>query len=182
MNMSEMAEVTEEQTSDETPLPAPAETGSIFCGLPQELVDKLHPAKIRMILLYLTGQYSNKKIATIVGVSSNTISSWLIDPTVQTVIKEIQSREFAVIEGNLKALQHKAVTTMNELLDSCMDNVRYSAAKDLLDRGGHKPQQSIKVDKTVTTVEQQLASLAEFTIEDDEVIDINIDDFIGADV
>ena len=170
MNMNDMPE--------ETELQLPDDTGSIFTNLPSELIDQLHPAKIRMILLYLTGMYTNKKIAAVVGVSDATVRTWLLDPVVQVVIKEIQAREFAVIEGNLKALQYKAVNTMSELLDSCMDNVRYSAAKDLLDRGGHKPQQSIKVDKTVTTVEQQLASLADFTIDDDEVIDVDIEDFI----
>lgn len=154
------------------------EQDSIFAGLPTELLDSLNAAKTRMILLYLTGQYTQKKIASIIGVSENTIRAWLIDPVVQQIIREIQAREFAIIEANLKALQYKAVSTMNELMDSCMDNVRFSAAKDVLDRGGHKPQQSIKVDKTVTTVEQQLASLVDFTIDDSEVIDIDIDDVV----
>ena len=100
---------------------------------------------------------------------------------IQAVVQEIQKREFAVIESNLKAMSYKAIETMDQLLDSDMDNVRFSAAKDILDRGGHKPQQSIKVDKTVTTIEQQLQSLADFTIDDDEVIDIDIDDIIGDD-
>lgn len=149
---------------------------SLFSGLPVEIMESLSPAKIRMIMLYLTGQYTQKKIGQIVGVSENTIRAWLVDPMIQMVVKELQQREFAVIEGNLKALRHKAIGTMNELLDSTMDNVRFQAAKDILDRGGHKPQQSIKVDKTVTTVEQQLASLVDFTIDDSEVIDI--DDFV----
>jgi hypothetical protein len=33
-----------------------------------------------------------------------------------------------------------------------------------------------KIDKTITTLDQQIASLAEFTIDDDDVIDIDIDD------
>ena len=148
---------------------------SLFAGLPQELMESITPAKTRMILLYLTGQYSQKKIATIIGVSEVTIRTWLIDPAVQAVIKEVQAREFAVIEGNLKALKFKAIDTMNQLLDSTMDNVRFQAAKDILDRGGHKAQQSIKVDKTVTTREEALASLAEFTIDDAEVIDIDVE-------
>lgn len=152
---------------------------SIFSGLPSEIMLSLSPAKIRMILLYMTGQYTQSKIGQIVGVSKNTVHAWLLDPNIQTVIKELQQREFAVIDGNLKALRHKAVHTMNELLDSNMDNVRFQAAKDILDRGGHKPQQSIKVDKTVTTVEQQLASLADFTITDEEIIDIDLDDIMS---
>lgn len=146
---------------------------SLFSGLNPELIDNLTPAKTRMILMYLTGQYSQKKLSQIIGVSENTIRAWLLDPTVQTVIKELQQREFAVVDSKLKALRHKAIDTMNELLESDMDNVRFQAAKDILDRGGHRPQQTIKVNKTVTTLEQQLKDLADFTIDDADVIDIS---------
>lgn len=146
---------------------------SLFSGLPSEVVDNLTPAKIRMIMLYLTGQYTQKKIGQIVGVSTTTIQNWLLDPNIQLVIKEIQSREFVKINNDLNALKNKAVSTLYELLDSTMDTVRYQAAKDILDRGGHKPQQSIKVDKTVTTREEQLKSLIESTISDDDVVDIS---------
>ena len=145
---------------------------SLFSGLPSELVESLTPAKIRMIMLYLTGQYTQKKIAEIVGVSNTTVREWLLDPSVQAVIKEIQSREFVKINNDLNALKNKAVSTLYELLDSTMDTVRYQAAKDILDRGGHKAQQSIKVDKTVTTREEQLKSLIDMTISDDDVIDV----------
>ena len=123
-------------------------------------------------MLYLTGQYTQKKIAEIVGVSNTTIREWLLDPSVQAVVKEIQSREFVKINNDLNALKNKAVSTLYELLDSTMDTVRYQAAKDILDRGGHKAQQSIKVDKTVTTREEQLKSLIDMTISDDDVIDV----------
>ena len=145
---------------------------SLFSGLPSELVESLTPAKIRMIMLYLTGQYTQKKIAEIVGVSNTTVREWLLDPSVQAVIKEIQSREFVKINNDLNALKNKAVSTLYELLDSTMDTVRNQAAKDILDRGGHKAQQSIKVDKTVTTREEQLKSLIDMTISDDDVIDV----------
>ncbi len=151
----------------------PVEQESLFSGLPIELVDSLTPAKTRMIMLYLTGQYTQKKIAQIVGVSSNTIAAWLMDESVQYIIKEIQAREFVKINSDLNALKHKAIETLTALLDSDMDTVRYQAAKDILDRGGHKAEQSIKVNKTVTTREEQLASLMNSTISDDEVIDID---------
>ena len=149
---------------------------SLFSGLSQDIVDGLTPAKTRMIMLYLTGQYSQKKMATIIGVSENTIRAWLLDPIVQTAIREIQQREFAVIDSQLKAMRYAALDTMQQLLNSDMDNVRFQAAKDILDRGGHRPSQNIKVDKTVTTLEQQLQSLADFTIDDAEVVDI--DDYV----
>lgn len=151
---------------------------TLFSGLPEEIMQTLTPAKVRMILLHLTGQYNQVKIAKIIGVSDNTIRSWLVDPNVQLVIKELQAREFAVVDSTLKAMRYKALSTMDELLESDMDNVRYQAAKDVLDRGGHKAQQNIKVEKTVTSVEQQLASLADFTIDESEVIDIDIGDIL----
>ena len=172
-----MSNSSNDQTPETTELSAGNE--SLFSGLPQEVLETLTPAKNRMIMMWLTGQYSQKKIGQIIGVSDNTIRSWLLDPAVQVVIQELQRREFAVIESNLKALQNKALDTMNELLDSNMDNVRFSAAKDLLDRGGHKPQQSIKVDKTVTTVEQQLKDLADFTIDEDDIITIDVSDVVN---
>lgn len=151
---------------------------SLFSGLPQEIMSNLTPAKMRMIILWLSGQYTQRKIGQIIGVSDNTIRTWLMDPAVQTVIAELQSREFAIIESNLKALSVRALKTMDELLDSNMDNVRFQAARDLLDRSGHKPQQSIKVDKTVTTLEQSLASVKEFNIDPSKVVDVDISDIL----
>lgn len=155
----------------ENTLPMTEEQESLFSGLPQEVMDKLTPAKLRMIMLYLTGQYTQVKIAQIVGVSANTIRSWLLDENVQRVVSAIQQREFVKVNSDLGALKHKAVSTLYELLDSDMDTVRYQAAKDILDRGGHKAQTSIKVDKTVTTREEQLKNIIEATM-GDTVVDV----------
>ena len=152
-------------------LPMTEEQESLFSGLPQEVMDKLNPAKLRMIMLYLTGQYTQVKIAQIVGVSANTVRAWLLDENVQKVINTIQQREFVKVNSDLGALKHKAVSTLYELLDSDMDTVRYQAAKDILDRGGHKAQTSIKVDKTVTTREEQLKNIIEATM-GDTVVDV----------
>lgn len=168
MSNNELVTQKEQESGNET----------LFSGLPEEIMQTLTPAKVRMILLHLTGQYNQVKIAKIIGVSDNTIRSWLVDPNVQLVVKELQAREFAVVDSTLKAMRYKALSTMDELLESDMDNVRYQAAKDVLDRGGHKAQQNIKVEKTVTSVEQQLASLADFTIDESEVIDIDVDDIL----
>lgn len=152
-------------------LPMTEEQDSLFSGLPSEVMEKLTPAKLRMIMLYLTGQYSQTKIGQIVGVTSNTIHSWLLDENIQHVIQTIQQREFVKVNSDLGALKHKAVSTLYELLDSDMDTVRYQAAKDILDRGGHKAQSTIKVDKTVTTREEQLKSIIEATMAD-TVVDV----------
>ena len=144
------------------------EPTNLFAGLPC-----LTPAKNRMVLLYLSGSMTKKKIAETIGVHENTVSCWLLDEEVQTVIGELQKREFAYIDSQLKAMRHKAAATMNDLMDSPMDNVRFQAAKDVLDRAGHKAVQQIKVDKKVTTIEEQLKSIQDFRFEEGDVVDVS---------
>lgn len=154
------------------------EQESLFSGLPQEVVDKLTPAKMRMISMYLTGLYSQGHIAKVIGVSANTIRAWLMSDEVQTLISIMQEKEFNLIESRLKSMRYKALDTMDDLLDSPIDQVRYNASKDILDRTGHKPQQTIKVDKTVTNIEQQLKELADFNIDADNIVDVDVDDIV----
>lgn len=151
-------------------------TESLFDGIPEEILSSLTPQKTRMITLYLTGLYTQTKIAKIIGVNESTIRIWLNQPAVQSVIKELQAREFALVDARLKAMRYKALDTMDDLLDSPDDRVKFSASKDILDRTGHKAAQAIKVDKTVTTIEQQLKDIVDFSIDDAEIIDI--DDYI----
>ena len=154
------------------------EQESLFSGLPQEIVDKLTPAKMRMISMYLTGMYSQGHIAKVIGVSANTIRAWLMSDEVQALISIMQEKEFNLIESRLKSMRYKALDTMDDLLDSPIDQVRYNASKDILDRTGHKPQQTIKVDKTVTNIEQQLKQLADFNIDEDNIVDVDVDDIV----
>lgn len=154
------------------------EQESLFSGLPQEVVDKLTPAKMRMISMYLTGMYSQGHIAKIIGVSANTVRAWLMSDEVQAIISIIQEKEFNIIESKLKSMRYKALDTMDDLLDSPIDQVRYNASKDILDRTGHKPQQTIKVDKTVTNIEQQLKQLADFNIDEENIVDVDVDDIV----
>ena len=151
-------------------------TESLFDGIPEEILSSLTPQKTRMITLYLTGLYTQTKIAKIIGVNESTIRIWLNQPAVQSVIKELQAREFALVDARLKAMRYKALDTMDDLLNSPDDRVKFSASKDILDRTGHKAAQAIKVDKTVTTIEQQLKDIVDFSIDDAEIIDI--DDYI----
>ena len=160
-------------STNETP-----EQESLFSGLPQEVVDKLTPAKMRMISMYLTGMYSQGHIAKVIGVSANTIRAWLMSDEVQALISIMQEKEFNLIESRLKSMRYKALDTMDDLLDSPIDQVRYNASKDILDRTGHKPQQTIKVDKTVTNIEQQLKQLADFNIDENNIVDVDVDDIV----
>lgn len=146
---------------------------TLFSGLPQELLHDLPPPKARTILLYITGQYTIRQISSIIGAAENTIRTWLHQERVQEIIKELQAREFNIIDSSLKSLRMQAIETMRELMDSPMDPVKFQASKDILDRTGHKPATEMKVDKTITTIEHQLRELADFTIDESEVIDVS---------
>ena len=165
--------------ADEGSMVVADEQESLFSGLPEEVRKALTPAHMRAVNYYLTGNYNYKQIGAIIGVSAQTISAWLMKPEIQYVIKELQARELQLAQASLYSLRNLAIDTMKDLLDSNMDNVRFQAAKDILDRGGLKASQNIKVDKTVTTLEQQMANLVEYTISEDDVIDIDLDDILS---
>jgi hypothetical protein len=145
---------------------------NLLSVLPSEALAELTPAKRRMIFLYLTGQYTLRKIAEIIGVHEATIYNWMMQEQIQVAIKEIQKREAEIIDSSIKTMNFKALQTINDLMDSPMDAVRFQASKDVLDRSGHKAITEMKIDKTVTTIEKQLRDLAEMAIDDVEVIDI----------
>lgn len=149
------------------------EDGNLLSGLPSEALAELTPAKTRMILLWLSGLYTQTAISKIIGVSDVTIRAWLNQTAVQTIIKELQKKEWQIIDSALKAKRMKAINTMDQLMDSPMDAVRFQASKDILDRTGHKAITEMKIDKTVTTIEQQLRELADSVIDDAEIIDIS---------
>ena len=155
-----------------------SEQESLFSCLPAEVVEKLTPAKMRMLTMYLTGLYTQGHIAKIIGVSANTVRVWLMSDEVQSALNIIQQKEFNVIDARLKSMRHKALDTMDDLLDSPIDQVRYNASKDILDRTGHKAMQSIKVDKTVTNIEQQLRNLSAFNVDEDNIVDVDVDDIV----
>lgn len=151
----------------------------LFSGLPTEILSKLTPAKLQVVSLYLTGNYTKKRIASIVGIAEGTVRNWLLNSDVQAVITELQKRELTLVQANLNSLRNKAVETMEDLLNSNMDNVRFSAAKDILDRSGLKASQEVKVHKTVTNLEQQLSDLNSFNFDDKEIIDVDLDDILS---
>mgnify|MGYP003298531376 CR=1 FL=1 len=64
-------------------------------------------------------------------------------------------------------MREKALQTINELMDSDDDKVRYQASKDVLDRTGHMASMKKEVTITTKTFEEQLAEIvnAEYTVE-----------------
>lgn len=125
------------------------------------------PAKMqRFIHLYMTGQYTLSKLAQLLEVHPNTLGNWLKRRDVKDAIADVQSSVHDQVAIQLKTLTLKATQKLHDLVDSPIDGVALQAVKDILDRAGHKPKNEIKVDKTVTTVEQKMKELIESTIID----------------
>lgn len=124
----------------------------------------LPPHIQRMVNLYSTGQYTITKLAELLNVHPNTIGGWLKREDVKEAMLDAQTTMHDQVSTQLKALTLKATRKLNELVDSPIDAVALQAVKDVLDRSGHKAKQEIKVDKTVTTIEQKMKELIESTI------------------
>ena len=133
---------------------------------------QLDPQKQRFIQLYMTGNFTLAKIAQLMEVHPNTVSNWLKREDVKNAIAEAQSEIHHQVQLQITANTMKAVQRLGELMDSSIDAVALQAVKDVLDRGGHKPKNEIKVDKTVTTIEQKFKEIIDATIPDVEFEEI----------
>lgn len=133
---------------------------------------QLDPKQQRFIQMYMTGNYSLPKIAELIGIHVNTARKWMKKPEIANALQEAQHEIHKQVEYQLKAMTIKATHKLSDLIDSPIDGVAMQAVKDVLDRGGHKTVNEIKVDKTVTTIEQKWKDLADTLIDVDyEVID-----------
>lgn len=131
----------------------------------------LSPKMQRFIHLYMTGQYTLVKLSEMLELHPNTLSNWLKRKDVKSIISEMQQDTHDIVGVQIKALTTKAVAKLSSLIDSPIDGVALQAVNTTLDRGGHKPKQEIKVDKTVTTYEQRLTDLIH------NVIDLEDEDY-----
>ena len=130
----------------------------------------LDPKQQRFIQLYLTGNFTLAKIAELLEIHPNTAGKWLKKPEIKHALEEAQQEIFEQVSHELKSMTVKATKKLNSLLDSPMDAIALQAVRDVLDRGGHKPKNEIKVDKTVTTVEQKMKEIIDMSIPDAEVL------------
>ena len=132
----------------------------------------LPPKMQRFVHLYVTGQYTQAKLAQLLEVHPNTILAWMKRSDVKNAIADMQDSTHEMVKADLKNLTVQASAKLRELINSPIDGVALQAVKDVLDRAGHKPKQEIKVDKTVTTVEEKFKQLIDSTI-DAEFIEID---------
>lgn len=133
----------------------------------------LNPNHQRFVHMYLAGKYSTSQLAEIFDVHPNTILKWLKKKDVQAAISETQTVMNVMVAQQITNMASKAVTRLNNLMDSPMDMVALQAVKDVLDRAGHKPKSEMKIEKTVHTYEQKLGSLIDSTIDDVEYEVVN---------
>lgn len=127
----------------------------------------LPPKLQRFVQLYMTGQYTNAKLAQLLEVTPQTVSNWMKRKDVQAIIADMQETTHMMVGAQLRALSQKAANKLESLIDSPIDGVALNAVKDVLDRAGHKPKQEIKVDKTIRTFEERLTDLIDRTIDAD---------------
>lgn len=130
----------------------------------------LPPKQRRFIPMFLSGQYNKSQIAELLNVQPDTIRRWLAKKEVQDIINEEQTYVTESARAELKTLNEAALHTMRGLLKSPIDGIKYQAAKDILDRNGLKGINEIKIDKTVTTIEQRITSLIDDTMGD--IVDV----------
>lgn len=134
--------------------------------------DKLTIKQRKFAQLYATGAYTLPEISKFISIAPTTLKNWRCMPAVKSVIADIQYDAHLDVVNKLKHLSQGAVQRMGELILSPIDGIAYQASKDVLDRTGHKPKNEIKVDKTVTTVEQKFKELIDMTIEEGEFIEL----------
>lgn len=134
----------------------------------------LEPKEQRFVQLYMTGAHTLAQIAQLLSIHPNTLSKWLKREDIRNAIAESQGAIHEQVGMQLKSLTMKATQKLHELIESPIDAVALQAVKDVLDRGGHKTKNEIKVEKTVTTIEQKMKELIDSTIIDadfEEVVD-----------
>ena len=137
------------------------------------LITTLPPKVQRYIHLYMTGQYSNTKLAQLLEVHPNTILAWSKRQDVRECIEEMQEATHHMVGTTLKNLTLQASERLRELMNSPIDGVALQAVKDVLDRAGHKTKQEIKIDKTVTTIEEKFKNLIDSTILEGEFTEVD---------
>ena len=90
-----------------------------------------------------TGEFTQKQIAEQLDVTEATICNW-------KKINEFNVAYTDSLKENIATVAAKAFKTMVVLLNARSEQVRYMAAKDILDRAGFKPTE--KVDLSVEPV------------------------------
>lgn len=140
------------------------------------LVFQLEPKQQRFVQLYMTGAHTIPQIAQLLQMHPNTLWKWLKRPEIRDAIDESQGAIHEQVGMQIKNMTLSAIERLHSLIESPIDAVALQAVKDVLDRGGHKTKNEIKVEKTVTTIEQKFKELIDSTIIDMDFEEMTKDD------
>lgn len=99
----------------------------------------LKPKQRKCIELMLEGEKKQKEIAAALNISEKTISEWKKN-------EEFIAAYDEALKAVLRYASGKALRKQIKLIDSRSDNVAHLAAKDILDRGGYKAAEEIKLE------------------------------------
>ena len=91
------------------------------------------------IELMMTSRMTNAQLADRVGVSHTTISNW------KNNVPVFMNEYDKAVRANIKSLAGDAFQTMRDLLTYPDPDVRFKAAKDILDRGGYKASEKLEI-------------------------------------
>lgn len=122
--------------------------------LEESKMKHLDPRHQRIIHMYLSGGMTAKQIAEVLGYRVESVRNILCRPHIKAIIEEIQKEEDDIIRAGIKAMRMKAMQKMYELMDSNQPAIQYQAARDILDRTGHKGTVKQEIDVKVSFEEQ----------------------------
>jgi hypothetical protein len=109
-------------------------------------VQTLRPIHKQVIALSAAGQ-KNREIAELLDVREEWISKILRHPEAEALRDEMVAEFVTGLHGDARELisahTKEAILTVVGLMRQSKDNIRLMAAKDILDRGGFKPQERI---------------------------------------
>ncbi|MBQ7521497.1 MAG: helix-turn-helix domain-containing protein [Clostridia bacterium] len=93
----------------------------------------------KAIEMLVSGRYTQVEIARELKITEQTICNWKKDKVFTDAYEN-------AMKSSISSLAPKARRTMEKLLNSQSDNVRFQVAKDILDRSGFKPKEKIQTD------------------------------------
>ena len=93
----------------------------------------------KCIELMSTGEFTQREIAQKINITEKTISTW---KKKDEFIDELDN----LVAKGIRSIAAKAFMTQRKLLDSKNEWIRFNVSKDILDRGGFKTDEKLKLD------------------------------------
>lgn len=134
---------------------------------------QLSPQQMQVLLLHLTG-WPNWRIAAQMGLTDPRISQILGSVEVQQALRDARAQVVSTAGVVMAKLQSEALNSLNTIVyirdHARHDHNKLAAAKDILDRAGHKPVERKIVQSTHHIASDDMERMRE-TLHQDTVID-----------